>query len=142
MIYYNVLYYTIPCYTLLYYVILSYSIEYNNHGPCSYETTRGISLSLYLHVYIYIYIHITPTQYYSICYYITLYYDTLCLIISYQCGFPDARMDASQNMDKFAGFADRAPGGSLYYIYIYIYICNSLSLSIYIYIYIQMYINK
>ena len=49
-------------------------------------------------------------------------------------------MDASQNMDKFAGFADRAPGGSLYYIYIYIYVI--LSLSIYIYIYIQMYINK
>lgn len=26
-------------------------------------------------------------------------------------GFLDTRMDASQNMDKFAGFADRAPGG-------------------------------
>jgi len=26
-------------------------------------------------------------------------------------GFLDTRMDAAQNMDKFAGFADRAPGG-------------------------------
>mmetsp|Transcript_99742 Transcript_99742/g.157876 ORF Transcript_99742/g.157876 Transcript_99742/m.157876 type:complete len:364 (-) Transcript_99742:304-1395(-) len=26
-------------------------------------------------------------------------------------GFLDTRMDATQNMDKFAGFADRAPGG-------------------------------
>merc|ERR1719310_1138385 len=26
-------------------------------------------------------------------------------------GFLDTRMDACQNMDKFSGFADRAPGG-------------------------------
>lgn len=33
-------------------------------------------------------------------------------------GFLDTRMDAAQNMDKFAGFADRAPGGIDVFVFV------------------------